>query len=351
MNGQRIGTARLIPFELPLRRPWVNRHGPMERRRGWLLHLRTDGGLDGWGECTPLSEAGTGTLAEAAQCLETLLPRLRGQSLQAARDDLPAHCTPAVRCALDTAVLDLSSRLAGLPMARWLNTDAAVSVRVNAMAGPLDEHSADAIRRAAGEGYRTFKLKIGLAPVERELRQIHRLAARLPEGGRLRLDANAAFTPEQAHTLVRGLRGLPIDCLEEPLAAPRVDTLAALQAEAHCALAVDESIGELGLSRLLEAAPVRRLVLKPMAVGGPGRVVEIAREARRAGMDSIVTTSVDGAVATWAALHAAAALNSPVDHGLATSSWLAGDVAEPPAIDAATMCLSETPGLGVRPHE
>ncbi|MDH5485686.1 MAG: o-succinylbenzoate synthase, partial [Gammaproteobacteria bacterium] len=58
-------------------------------------------------------------------------------------------------------------------------------------------------------------------------------------------------------------------------------------------------------------------------------------QARKAGMGVVVTSTIDSAVGVWAATHLAAALGKkcePVAHGLATSHWLASDVAEPPAI-------------------
>jgi L-alanine-DL-glutamate epimerase-like enolase superfamily enzyme len=73
------------------------------------------------------------------------------------------------------------------------------------------------------------------------------LAQALPTGGALRLDANGAWDRETAGRFVAGLAeltidGLPIDALEEPLAEPVDQDLAALQNAAPFAIALDESL-------------------------------------------------------------------------------------------------------------
>ena len=88
-----------------------------------------------------------------------------------------------------------------------------------------------------------------------------------------------------------------------------------------------------------------------MVLGGPSSTLEIARRARDAGVEVIVTTTVDTAVGTFAALHAAAALGGGSTHGLATSGWLAENVAEPPAIQHGQMTVGTRAGLGVTPFE
>ena len=93
---------------------------------------------------------------------------------------------------------------------------------------------------------------------------------------------------------------------------------------------------------------MRRLVLKPARIGGIRATLALAAAAKAAGMDVVVTSVVDSAVGVAAAAHVAAALGGPA-HGLATSAWLAADVAAPPAIVAGRLQLAELPGLGLSP--
>ncbi|PWB53197.1 MAG: o-succinylbenzoate synthase [Nitrosomonadales bacterium] len=254
-----------------------------------------------------------------------------------------------MRCAADVALCDLAAQQAGLPLARWLVPDAAQRVRCNAALGALDAGAPQRARAAIAEGFEVLKLKAGLQPVEHELALLRQLAAGLPPGIALRLDANRAWNMADAQRFIAGMAGLPLEMLEEPLAQPGLADLSTLQALTDVPLALDESLPGLGLEQVLAAPPVQRLVLKPMVIGGLQPALETARRARESGMACVVTTSVDSAAGTLAALHLAAALNNGLHHGLATSGWLARDTGCAPHPERGILTAGELPGLGFFP--
>ncbi|MCF7979456.1 MAG: hypothetical protein K9L82_15890 [Chromatiaceae bacterium] len=113
-------TPRLVltPYRLPLRRPWRSAHGLRREREGWLVQAYGQG-CCGYGDCAPLPEAGTETSIAAAKRLSTWLHD-HGQSaletqLALLEQGIPS-ATPAADAALETALLDLSARLCGLPL-------------------------------------------------------------------------------------------------------------------------------------------------------------------------------------------------------------------------------------------
>ncbi|WJW75970.1 o-succinylbenzoate synthase [Thiohalobacter sp. IOR34] len=341
--------GRLLPYRLPLKRPWSSAAGRFGERRGWLLELVDDEGRRGWGDCAPLPQAGTEDPRQAVAWLEQRLAGIEGQSAGTLLRSLPDEAPPAARCALETALLDLEARAAGRPLSRRLEINAAASVAVNASLGALDADTADRLADAAG--FRVVKLKVGMAPPADDLKALERLANRLPPGVTLRLDANRAWNPEQARGFMEALDGLPIESLEEPLAEPSLEMLAELQATAPCPLALDESLGRFDHDRLLRELPVERLILKPMVLGGPLAALRLGRQALANGMECVVTTTVDSAIGAWAAVHLAAALNNGLAHGLATGDWLAEDVAPAPAIREGYIHLPDRPGLGIEPRK
>ncbi|MDO9191095.1 MAG: o-succinylbenzoate synthase [Sulfurimicrobium sp.] len=340
----RIRASRIIPYRLPLRAAWTSAQGGFATRNGWLLRLETDAGLAGWGDCAPLPEH------DAAGELESLAQALSGLDLDTARQCLnAARLHPAVRCAADVALSDLAAQRAGLPLAHWLAHDAAQRVRCNAALGPLDAGVPQRAQVAIAEGFEVLKLKVGMAPVDHELAMLRQLSADLPAGIALRLDANRAWNMADARRFIAGMAGLPLEMLEEPLAQPDLTDLATLQAQTAIPLALDESLSGSNLERVLSAAPVQRLVLKPMLLGGLQIALKTAQWARKAGMACVVTTSVDSAVGTLAALHLAAALNNGLHHGLATSVWLTQDVGCAPHPEQGALIVGTKPGLGFAP--
>lgn len=331
------------PFCLPLRRPWRSAAGTLAMRRGWLVGIGTDAGFTGWGEYAPESREGP----DAGPDPRVWGERMRGMNLEDALDwaEGEAGMPTAAHCALEGALVDALARGEGMPMARWLSPGAPLYAEVNAALGALDDGIDVRLGEALRQGYRIFKCKLGVQSWEAERAKLRELARGLPRGARLRLDANRAWDEDQAGEALASLRGLPVESVEEPLRDGVFKGLGALQARVDYPLALDESMQEHDFAEVLRSCPVRRLILKPMRIGGPRRVLAMAQGACAAGLECVITTTVDAAIGTHTAAHLAAALNNGLAHGLATSPWLARDVAVPPRIDQGRVEL-QGPGLG-----
>ncbi len=340
----RIRNSRVFSYILPLKAGWRSASGNFAERSGCLLCLETEDGLLGWGDCAPLPDV------ESSHDLVHWHHNLPGLDLAQSRHKLnQSGLTPAARCAVDTAFCDLAAQQAGLPLARWLNPGAKLAVACNAALGALDDMAQERALSAVEAGFTVLKLKVGVAEMEQELAWLRQVAAALPQGILLRLDANRAWDEKTARLFLDGVEGLPLEMLEEPLARMDLARLGALQQRTEIALALDESLPQLGMARVMEARTTRRLVLKPMLLGGLHACREWALQARAQGMESVVTTTLDSAVGTLAAAHLAAALDNGLHHGLATSAWLERDVGAAPRVEGGMMSLDNRPGLGFSP--
>lgn len=340
-----IVRCELLPYHLPLRREWRSARGAIRHRNGWLVRLFDARDRTGLGDSAPLPEAGTELPERAGQALRLLARALPGLTPPQALGALPAG-PPAARAALEAALLDLQAQTAGLPLRRLLDAGAPDRVRVNAALGPLDAGARARAAAAAGHGFTVLKLKVGLAPVTEELAALARIAAGLPPGATLRLDANGAWNEPAAAAFIAGCRALPVESLEEPLRHPDPERLARLQGDAGFPLALDESLAG-GTPPV--PLPVRRLVLKPATLGGLRPALALAAQARAAGCECVVTTTLESAVGAWAAAQLAAAVDpaSRRAHGLATGAWFARDLAPAPSPAAGWLSLPSAPGLGV----
>lgn len=322
---------RVERFSLGLASPLDTARGRIEAREGALVRVSV-GGRRGVGETTPLA-GWTEPLEDALAALER------------ADDDTPlGELPPAARHGLATARLDAAARAAEEPLAARLSAAPARRVPVNATVG--DGPPADSVaeaRAAVAAGFDCLKLKVGARGVEADLRRVRAVSDAVP-GASLRLDANGAWDEAAARAVVEAV-GDRIDYVEQPLPATELSGHRRLR-ETGVDVALDESLAEAGVDRLLEADAADVLVLKPMALGGPDRTVETARRAREAGVESVVTTTVDAVVGRTATLHAAAALPDVRACGLATGSMLARDLYPDPApvVDGAAT-VPDGPGL------
>ncbi|MBU1690794.1 MAG: o-succinylbenzoate synthase [Gammaproteobacteria bacterium] len=349
----RLTHCTFAPYRLPLRQLWVSARGGFVVREGWLVMLETDAGLTGYGDCAPLPQAGTESMDSALACLSGWVAALPGLPLEVALGRITAGAAgaPAACCGLETALLDLLAQQAGLPLARWLNSHSSAAVKVNAMLGGLDSQIVERALAAVGEGYLVLKLKVGLAAGHEELSLLHDLVRCLPMGVSLRLDANCAWNERQAEVFLGALSGLPVESVEDPLINPDRAGWLRLQAKVPFPLAADESLRIMGADAVLNQPPVRRLVLKPMVMGGLASALALAQRASEAGVGCVVTTTVDSAVGVTAALHLAAAVENDLAHGLATSTWLESDVGNPPRPTRGVLKLGDKPGLGCVPSK
>jgi o-succinylbenzoate synthase len=350
-----VGPIALGPYRLPLRRPWVSARGRLTDREGWLVSVGCRGGpadIRGYGDCAPLPEAGTEPAGAAWNVLNTLRDSLPGMPIPLALETLAslADAAPAAAYALECALLDLESRLLGLALRRMLARSAGDSVTVNGALGSLPELTSSDLDGAASTGLRVLKIKVGVTDPRREIGRLAELADQLPAGIGLRLDANGAWDLATASWIIATLDGLPVECLEEPLAAPDPQRLARLQTLAGFPLALDESLR--ALPGILEPGrfPVRRAVLKPAVQGGLRRTLDLALRLQGAGIEVVVTSLVESAAGLWPTAQLAAATGSPIPHGLATADWLAEDLGDPPRPQGQTLQLPTLPGSGFVPY-
>jgi o-succinylbenzoate synthase len=340
--GPRIASLRCHPYTIPLSRPWKCARGDTVLRRGWLVRIEDTEGAHGWGETAGLPGAGTETAEQAETALGEACASLPGLNPDEARDRLPARERPAARCGLECALLDLAARRAGLPLHRFLRPESVPEVRVNAFVGAVDEGLGGRLEAAAALGFEVAKLKLATAPLATELPLLHAVVARLPPGLRLRLDVNRGWTTAEAEATLPRFSEWPVEAVEEPACDADGAALARLQAMVAFSIALDESLSSWPEDGPL---PVRRQILKPMVVGGPSRVLALAR---RPATESVVTSSVDTAVGLWLSAHLGAALGNGLAHGLDTASWLSSLLGPAPP-RGGLLRLPDAPGLGFEP--
>ena len=360
-----ISAAHLQAYRLPLRELWSSAAGGFAWRTGWLLRLETDDGRYGYGDCAPLALIGTESCAEAESALRAHSQAMIGRSVDDALAVLNRPMViyaPAARCALECALLDLQAQVLNVPLRHALLPSASMSdeVVVNAALGSLMQASDESILAACAQGFSVLKFKVGSNFIKGEIDRLRSVSDLLPSGIKLRLDANRAWSEAEAKNFIAHCADLPVDMLEEPLADPTPGALQRLQANCEFPLALDESwSGNFALDTFFAAPPVRCLVLKPPRLGGLLPALALARRAKTAGIQCVVTSSVDSACGVLAAAQLAAVLDRDSDlktgsasvlvHGLATSIWLAKDTGIAPKIIKGRLRLPDTNGLGFIP--
>lgn len=333
--GIEVITARL-------RRPFGAAWGRVQTRELVHLTLEDGDGHIGHGEAAPLPGYEGVSLAD----VEIALRDCRGALAQTSwreRAELLGDCArltvvPHALAAIDLALWDLDGRRAGEPVWRRLGAPAPGPVPVNYTVSSSDRAGAAREAGAArAAGYRCVKLKVGTGD------DAGRLAAVRAAGGpdlAVRLDANGAWTLDEARAHLRVLAPAGVELCEEPVSG--LDEIEALSACVATPLAIDETAGSAGA---LDRRRCRAVCLKLGRCGGITGLLDAARRARQAGYEVYLASTLEGPIGIAGALHAAAAIGVDRPCGLATL-----DLFERPCpaitVRDGTLSAPEGPGLG-----
>lgn len=340
------------PYSIRLASPLSTARGPITQRRGFLVRIDSDSEPSGIGEAAPLPG-----WTESYDGCERALSSAASADEQ--RSSVDPATTPAAAHAVESALLDRAAAAAGRSAAEHLRAevfgtggDVPRSVPVNATigGGSIDE-TVRAATEAVDSGFSCLKLKAGSDALDSDIDRVRAVREAVGQTVNVRIDANGAWDRETAARAIDALAPLDIEYLEQPLAADDVAGHAELRGQG-VPIAVDESLASIGFAAITEADAADVLVCKPMAIGGPRRTVALAARARAAGIDPVVTTTIDAVVARTTAVHVAAAIPNVRPCGLATASLLETDLGpDPVTVADGRVTVPSDRGLGVETTE
>jgi L-Ala-D/L-Glu epimerase len=284
------------PLTLHLRNPFRLSYGVTESRRSFWLRLQADGG---WGEAAippyyGISDDAMIDFWQNAAVRSDPLPDDPCVIAAWIGTDGPA---PA-RAALDLALHDRIARQRAVPLHRLLNLPAPASLPTSftiAIAEP------DEMARLAVEASRYPILKIKLGSDD-DATRLGAVRAARPDV-RLRVDANAGWSAEEAVARLRQIECYELEMVEQPVAKHDITGMGYVQAHTELAVVADESVQSMADLEALAAAGVRGINLKLMKVGGLGPGVAMLRRARELGLKIMLGCMIETSLGTTAMAH------------------------------------------------
>jgi O-succinylbenzoate synthase len=272
------GIDAVVPFRVPL----TTRFRGVTERHGLLLH-----GPHGWGEWSPFDEYDD---------------RVAAVWLDAA---IASACTP--------------------PPAALR-----VTVPVNVTVPAVDGEAAYAI--VAASGCWTAKVKVAEPgqTLDDDIARVAAVRAALGPDGRIRVDANAAWSVEEAVEALSRLEEAAggLEYAEQPCTT--LDALAEVRVRTGVRMAADEAIRRDHADPVLLRDAVDVAVVKVQPAGGVNAALALVR---RLGLPAVVSSALDTSIGLAAGVRLAAALDElPFACGLATGLLLAEDIVDRPLL-------------------
>ncbi|MGI8632718.1 MAG: mandelate racemase/muconate lactonizing enzyme family protein [Solirubrobacterales bacterium] len=342
----KVREVHVEPQTLALRTPLRTAAGEIAERMALVIHVTTETGLVGVGEACPLPGYDDEDPDATAEALSGVVAReLPGAAADPATTgrlgELPAHARAAVDCAL----WDLAAQREGRPLWRTLREDLSERqpdpspVAVNALIGADDPTQAgEQAEAAVAAGFTTVKVKGG---DDRDVARVRAVRDAAGPDIAIRVDANRAWSSDQAPGRLAEMGRCNVEYVEEPTADPRgwralrgAVALAADESSSRDEAAVEPGVALPGHPDVV--------IVKLGRSGGFARAAALAASAPSA----VVTTNLDGPVGVCAATHLALAIGDPARaHGLSTLGALEGHGPPTPLIappTAAGLALDAT---------
>lgn len=313
------------PYRRPFRHPIKTNHGTWKYREGIILKLRDSQGRTGFGEVAPLPWFGTETQSQAVTFCQRIPARL-----STGEDFSILPTLPACQFGFELAHKNLTRNIRHAELAPH---------HYSALL-PAGEAALNAWSPLWAMGHRTFKWKIGVAPVSVELALLSQLMERLPLGARLRLDANGGLCEIAAHHwLDRCDRlGHRIEFIEQPLPPNCFAKLSKLARRYRTPIALDESISTLDQLKAHYYRDWRGIyIIKAAVLGSSNRLRQFCHDHP---IDLVISSVFETDIGRQALINLATELQGDSIQqpyralGMGTQQWLPGDGLDDPDWEA-----------------
>ncbi len=320
--ASRVARLEVFPLELPFVEAF--RHATMDRTAcdSVLVKITLENGVVGWGEGVPrayvtgetqatMVEHIMGPIAKALFARSWCSPVSTGDLITIGMR-LPTVSEGAVlaanaaHCAVELALVDALLRAAQMSLSELLisaRNDVVYSAAITATSVEATEKVAKRLKLV---GFRDWKVKVGFPDDDERLAAVRRIIG--PDAS-LRIDANGAWTLDEAIEKLTRWQMYGVEAVEEPLGRSRRGDLAALRDLSLAIISVDESLVTRADAMLLfKERSCDLLNLRLSKLGGLSSTLLLATTAHGEGMNyqlgcQVGETAILSAVGRQVAAH------------------------------------------------
>lgn len=250
-------------------RPAGTSRGTYLTKESWFLSL-SDGEKTGIGECSLLKELSIDDRPDFEEKLAQVCEEIDNGTFDFSQK---LADFPALKFGLETALLDLQNGGKKI-LFPTLFTEGKAGIPTNGLIWMGDKtYMREQIAQKLEKGFSCIKLKIGAIdwPTEREI--IAEMRKQFPPSElTIRVDANGAYSPQQAEKVLAELAKLNVHSIEQPIKAGQPNEMAKRCASSPIPIALDEELIGINTTEqkiaLIEKIKPQFLILKPSLLGG-----------------------------------------------------------------------------------
>ncbi|HBR11814.1 MAG TPA: o-succinylbenzoate synthase [Chryseobacterium sp.] len=325
-------TATFNQYILNFKRPSGTSRGILKTKETYFIEV-SEGDKKGIGECALFRGLSFDDDDDYESALEWACRNIN-LKVEDLREELVNH--PSIIFGIEQALLNLQHQ--GELYFPSDFTKGQDSIKINGLiwmgdAGYMQQQIEEKLKL----GFSCIKLKIGVN-WESEKEVIQTLRKQFPhEKIELRVDANGAFSPETAKTVLEELATLDIHSIEQPIQAGNWEAMAALCKETPTPIALDEElIGILNSESkqdLLTTIKPQYIILKPSLIGGFYGSDEWIGLAEKNNIGWWITSALESNIGLNAIAQYTYTKNNPMPQGLGTGGLFTNNFQTPILLD------------------
>lgn len=323
-----------VPYRLIFRQPAITSRSTMLDKETYFVRLCDSDCPDiyGLGECAVFRGLSEEDTPDYAQQLSSLVRAINNGDLTP--EYAAGAAVSSIRFGLETAIADLQNggRRQPFPSA-WSKGDSEITINGLVWMGTAQQMHRR-ITEKINAGFKCVKLKIGGIDFARELELLRYIRTSFPDDRlEIRLDANGAFTPENALQRLEVLASFNIHSIEQPIRQGQPVAMSRICRNSPIPIALDEEL--IGLHSdsekrdILETIHPAYIILKPSLCGGFHEADKWISAATALNIGWWATSALESdiglnAIAQWTSLH-----NTVMPQGLGTGALYTNNFISP----------------------
>lgn len=352
----RIAAVEAIPITVPLERPVRMSHVTLTSTQNVLVRIESEDGQVGWGEGVEAIDVTGDNQDRIMASIRAMAPSLIGEDpwrRTAIWAGLRArfHANSTAIGAIDVALHDLVGRALGVPVVDLIGGPVRTVVPALILLGNGDTNTdMAAFETRYEEGYRWFKLKLGIGSMEDEAETLRRMVG-FADDTVLCGDANGAWTEPESARFLRSMADVPVRFIEQPTL--RHDAMIRLALQSPVALCADEGTRSLDDLPALAGTRIAGVSLKLIKHGGITGLMRAAAFCDTVGLSINLAGKVaETSVAAAANVHCAAAMTDTYFGCSPANQTVAADVTHRSMRPVeGSIEVPTAPGLGIQVDE
>ena len=310
-------TAKFYPYTLNFKRPSGTSRGVLNTKETYFIEVFEDD-KKGIGECALFRGLSFDDDDDYEAALEWTCRNIN-LSIDDLREELVNH--PSIIFGVEQALLNLQHQNEFYFPSEF--TEGKDSIKINGLIWMgTSDYMKEQLEEKLSKGFSCIKLKIGV-DWNAEKQILKSLREQFPNDKiELRVDANGAFSPEQAKIVLQELAELHIHSIEQPIQAGNWKAMAELCHSTPTPIALDEElIGVLNYESkktLIKEINPQYIILKPALVGGFSGSDEWIQLAEQNNIGWWITSALESNIGLNAIAQYTYTKNNPMPQGLGT---------------------------------